>query len=262
MADFSEWQGTIVGRVDPSGATVIAVPIKPSPQGGSGTFLAADLEGTQWWIKPLNNNQGPRVTVTEAIVAMAGHLIGAPVCETRIVYLPADIAGWEFRPGSYIEAGYAHASRGVADAVEHRTLQYRDRDDNARRHVGLFALYDWCWGGDDQWLYSEAADRETYSHDHGWYLPETGPTWSSDTLRARVDEAHRPAWSAGGLDETAVAGVCTELRSLTKDAIRDALREIPASWPVDDEELEYAGWFLESRAGQVADRLESLGGGS
>lgn len=174
--DFSEWQGTISGRVDPSDATVIEVPIKPSARGGSGTFLAADGDGIQWWVKPLNNNQGPRVTVTETIVAMAGELIGAPVCESRIVYLPADIEGWEFRPGSYIEAGYAHASRGVVDAVEHRALQYRDRDDNARRHVGLFALHDWCWGGDDQWLYSEVADRETFSHDHGWYLPETGPT--------------------------------------------------------------------------------------
>lgn len=262
VVDFSEWQGTIDGRVDPTDATVIEVPIKASAQGGSGTFLAADHDGTQWWVKPLNNNQGPRVTVTEALVAMAGELVGAPVCESRIVYLPPDLEGWQFRPGSEIESGYAHASRGVVDAVEHRTLQYRDRDDNARRHVGLFALYDWCWGGDDQWLYSEAADRETFSHDHGWYLPETGPDWTAATLQARVDEVHVPPWPTDGLDPEAITAMCSRLRELPQDALRDRLLQIPASWPVDDQELEYVGWFLESRASEVADRLEALGGGS
>ena len=79
-ADRATWSGRASGRVDPADAPVIELPIKPSPRGGSGTFLAADHEGVQWWVKPLNNQQGPLVPVTEQLVGGAGRLIGAPVC--------------------------------------------------------------------------------------------------------------------------------------------------------------------------------------
>lgn len=220
------------------------------------------FDGTQWWVKPLNNNQHPRVTITEAIVAAAGALIGAPVCDAAVVFLPREIAGWEFRPGRRIESGFAHASRGIASAVEHRSLQHRERDDNARRHVGVFALYDWCWGGDEQWLYAEPEDRKLYSHDHGWYLPETGPTWDVNALVARVGEAHEPGWSPTGLDPEVITEYAQRLRTLTHDELVATLRGIPQSWPVSDSELAGVGWFLETRAGEVADRLESMRGES
>jgi len=259
-ADFDRWEGSLARRGEPVDPPVITVPVKPSPRGGSGTFLAADSDGEQWWVKPLNNNQGERVTVTEAVVGAAGALVGAPVCASAIVFLPPEIEGWEFRRGSSITSGYAHASRGVDNAVEHRSLLYRDRDDNARRHVGAFAIHDWCWGGDDQWLYAETEDRMLYSHDHGWYLPETGPTWSVDALISRVEQAHVASWPATGLDPEVIVAFSERLRTLTRDDLVSVLGGIPDSWPVSDLELERVGWFLESRAPRVADRLESIGG--
>ena len=175
--------------------------LQPSPRGGSGTFLAADGGQRQWWVKPLNNLQGERVTVTEAIVGAVGQLIGgAPVCETAIATVPEAPRGWEFRQGSRLEPGLAHACRAVDTAVEDRRLLYRDRNDNRVRHAGVFALYDWCWGGDDQWLYSETDDKKLFSHDHGWYLPEVGNTWTQMALIARVDEPHALSWPTGGMD--------------------------------------------------------------
>lgn len=253
-----DWSGLVTGRIDPPDARVIALPIKPSPRGGSGTFLAADAEGVQWWVKPLNNAQGARVTVTEAIVAAAGRLIGTPVCETTIVRLPDEIAGWEFRPGHLVEPGYAHASRGVLGVQEDRKLLFRDRDENATRHAGTVALHDWCWGGDDQWLYAEPEDRRIYSHDHGWYLPEVGPTWSPATLAARVDERHVPPWSADGLAPAELTRLAAALRSLSRTSIIEVLTAVPASWPVTDDELEAVGWFLERRSLAVAARLEAM----
>ena len=146
------------------------------------------------------------------------------------------------------------------DAVELRSLQYRGRDDNARRHVGVFAVYDWCWGGDDQWLYAEPEDRKLYSHDHGWYLPETGTTWDVDALVARVGEPHVARWPPGGLNAAEVAAYAQRLRALEHEELVVALSGIPESWPVSDLELERVGWFLESRAPEVAARLESMGG--
>lgn len=123
----SDWEGQIVGIRSTAAVDMptILTPLQPSPRGGSGTFLAADNSNNRWWIKPLNNLQGARVTVTEAIVGAAGRLIGAPVCETRIVVLPEELRGWEFRPGSFLEPGLAHASREVRRAFELRTLQHQ-----------------------------------------------------------------------------------------------------------------------------------------
>ena len=246
--EFARWKGGLARRGEPVNPPVISIPLKPSPRGGSGTFLAADGDGGRWWVKPLNNKQDARVTVTEAVVGSVGALIDAPVCNSAVVFLPTEIEGWEFRPGARIESGYAHASRSVDNAIEHRSLLYRDRDDNARRHVGVFAIYDWCWGGDDQWFYTETEDRMVYSHDHGWYLPETGPKWNIDALISRVEQAHIASWPASGLDTEVIAECSERLRTLTHDDLLAALSGIPESWPVSDSELERVGWFLESRA--------------
>ncbi|WP_420619465.1 HipA family kinase [Candidatus Poriferisocius sp.] len=258
--DRADWSGRIAGtrRSGVPGPT-IEVLLQPSPRGGSGTFLAADSDGLQWWVKPLNNLQGERVAVTEAIVGVVGGLIGAPVCETAVVTLPEELRGWEFRPGSQLEPGLAHASRAVDSAVEDRQLLHRDRDDNGRRHAGVFALYDWCWGGDDQWLYSASDDKKLFSHDHGFYLPE-GPRWTEHSLVERVDDPRRLTSSVDGLDASELSQLSARLRQLEADALADALRTIPRGWPVTDEELEAVGWFLQRRAAPVADRLDGYSG--
>ena len=236
--------------------------MQPSSRGGSGTFLAADDKGEQWWVKPLNNRQGERVTITEVIVGAVGKLIGAPVCEATVVTLPEELRGWEFRPGSQLEPGLAHASRAVTAAIEDRQLLHRDRDDNRRRHAGVFALYDWCWGGDDQWLYSQSADSQLFSHDHGWYLPEVGATWTEAALTTRVDEPHPPSGPTDGMDDAELARLSDQLRGLDVADLVGALRTIPETWPVTDAELEAVGWFLQYRAKPVAARLERYRGGT
>ena len=125
---------------------------------------------------------------------------------------------------------------------------------------GVYALYDWCWGADDQWLHSEIEDRQVYSHDHGWYLPESGPAWNEATLTAHVGEAHRAVWPSDGVDDSELARLATRLRGVSRVELVELVRRIPASWPVGDTDLEALGWFLESRAPEVAARLETLRG--
>lgn len=199
--------------------------------------------------------------MTEYLVASAGHLIGAPVCEVAIVAIPEEIAGWEFRPGAHLEPGFAHASLAVEDALEARSLDERARDDNRRRHAGVYALYDWCWGGDDQWLYCESDDRKVYSHDHGWYLPEIGPSWNEDSLLAHVDEPHQAHYPTEGLDAEELATLATRLRAPLRHPLVGLLETVPESWPVADEDLEALGFFLERRAPAVAARLDTMTGG-
>lgn len=260
--DREGWRGLLEGRRDPKSPPLIEVALQPSTRGGSGTFLAADSDQRQWWVKPLNNRQGGKVVVTEHVVGKAGALIGAPVCEVAVVELPAELTGWEFRPGAVLEPGLAHGSAAVVAALEDRGLSYRDRDDNRVRHAGVVALYDWCWGGDDQWLYAEQQDRMLYSHDHGWYLPENGHDWNETTLMRRMNEPHPINASTHDLDAAELHRLAERLRGLSRQELVDMLKRVPTSWPVSNDELEALGWFLESRASEVADRLSILAVGA
>lgn len=250
------WKDALA-RSTPDDVLTVEVPIMRSPRGGSGTFLAECSDGQRWWIKPPNHGQGGKVLISEYVVGQLGGLIGAPVCEVSLAVVPDDIAGWEFRDNKQLEPGYACGSRNVGDAFEVKNLQHCDDDDNDVRHVGVLALFDWCWGGDGQWLYSRSADNETYSHDHGWYFPETGADWTEDALISRVDEPHELAHNAEGLDSTAVSDVADALESINRAQICGILNTIPSDWPATDEELEALGFFIERRAPAVAERLRS-----
>ena len=263
MDDYlrAQWRGIIQNREDNFNKSYpkIVMAKEKSVTGGSGSFLAIDSIDNQWWVKTLDNLQNPRVIVNEAIVAGVGKIIGAPVCNSAIVEIPEELEGYEFRPGHFLRPGLAHASKLVEGAIEHRQLNFRDRDDNSVRHVGVFALHDWCWGNDSQWLYSSLEDQSIYSHDHGHYFPN-GPAWTENSLCEAVNITHSLNCDTSCLNVSEVERICKILRELNRDFLIRILSEIPNSWLVTNDELESLGWFLEKRASLVADRLSSLGG--
>ena len=225
-------------------------------------LLALGDDGQRYWVKVTSNPQGPMVPVNEQIVARCGELIGAPTCGVRVVEVPEALAGPV--AGVHVDAGLAHGSMDVADTVNGLFLDYRSDDDNPRRHAGLFALHDWCWGRDSQWLFAMSDERKTYSHDHGNFFPG-GPDWPTRTesLVASVDEPHRlqdevARSDPGGLDRAAVREVADALDAVTADDLVRVLSGIPPEWPVRDSELELLGFFLERRAPQVAERMRAM----
>ena len=169
----------MLDRTDQTADVSAVLPLRQST-GGSGSFLVAADDGKRYWCKPLNNQQGPRVPITEQIVARFGALIGVAVCEPQLVLLDG-IVGYEFRAGRFVEPGWAHGSLAVQPVLETRALENRSDDDNRVRQAGFFALHDWLAGSDAQWLYDTSSDNMYFSHDHGFYL--TGPNWTVDTLQ-------------------------------------------------------------------------------
>ena len=197
--------------------------------------------------------------VTEYVVGKVGALIGAPTCENSVIYIDQAFDDWEFAPGKRLRAGLGHGTLEVEAAIEERpNLKYRSEDDNRARQAGIYALHDWCWGSDQQWLHSTTQDNSIYSHDHGFYFPPSGWRWDVDALRARVDDAHILGQAADGLTSRDLWAVADELDKVDKAALTTILRQVPSAWPVTDAELEVLGWFLESRAGAVAGRLREL----
>jgi len=158
--DESSWSGAVTGRrVRPNMGSLRMV-LQMWQTGVAGSFLAADQAGRRWWVKPPHQGELDSALVTEYVVGKLGHLIGAPTCENIVFEITADFERDEFAPGKFLRAGLGHATAEVVAAKEERTtLGHRHEDDNAVRHAGIFALYDWCWGSDEQWLISTTGEN-------------------------------------------------------------------------------------------------------
>lgn len=259
MADLAQWLRLLAGRTDPGeDGLQLVMPLAQGTRGGSGSFQARCSDEQRWWVKPLNNCQNsPRVVINEFLVGRLGALIGAPVCEVSIVRIGNDHVGWEFRPGHKLVAGLASGSREISGAHEASQLDYRRRDDNRRRHAGVFAIFDWCWGSDPQWLFEASDDERTHSHDHGHYFP-SGPNWTEASLPPCATQPHALGEDAGDLLPAEKERLADRLEEVTTAEIGAILREVPASWPVTDQELASLGAFLEDRAPGVATRMRVL----
>lgn len=265
MPDLVEWNALVTGRHDSfDDLSVVA----PEPGGGSwsGPFRAIASDGHSYFVKSASTcPPGQEASlVIERVVGLAGALIGAPVCLPVLIRLTEDVAGYEVAPGKPLGAGLAHANRALehADEMGRPDLYARSQDDNARRHVGVYALYDWCMGTDQQWLYDLDADRTLYSHDHGLYLPPLGQgLLDAAALQAQVDEPHELPDARSGLSPAAIEETADALERVATDDLADILKSVPASWPVSDGVLAALGWFLEQRAPAAAARLRAGGTG-
>ncbi len=262
MVDLNDWRGLVDGWHDESRGVSIAAfsPAAPMPTFSS-PFRVVGSDRVDYFVKSLDN-QHPGMEATlaaELVVAAAGHLVGAPVIRTVVIEIPEALAGYEPRPGTPIRAGLAHASAALehADEMGRPSLYARAQDDNRTRHAGVYALFDWCFGADQQWLYDLDDDRRLYSHDHGLYLPHG---WWLDraALVTVVDQPHVLPDSPAGLLPAAVEEVADRLEAVTREDLEGILNQVPASWPVSDGILETLGWFLEGRASAVAMRLRTL----
>jgi hypothetical protein len=235
------------------------LPLQQSERGGSGSFLVRADDERRYWCKALNNPQHPRVPVNEQIVGRLGQLIGVATCDVALVRIPEALAGWEFRPGHALEAGWAHGSAAVEGVVETHSLDDRGSNENARRHAGFYALHDWVGGSDPQWLTAGGEDAAYYSHDHGHYFPG-GPGWSEATLQQHGTAASVLGIPATGLDAAELDRLADRIDAATEEEIVHIVSNIPAGWPVTDGELERLVDFLLARRGPVAERLRAMMG--
>lgn len=244
-------------RQAPHGPIAVA-PLQQSSGGGSGSFLVRADDGARYWCKAVNNPQGPKVPVTEQVVGRFSELIGAAACHTELVYIPTALSGWEYRPGHHLEEGWVHGSLAEQPVTESRQLKHRLEDDNRARHASFFAVYDWLWGADSQWLVSQSAQWMYFSHDHGWYLPPEGPEWTIAALQAAINAPHEFGEDRTDLDPDELERLAQSLEALTSDDLADTISLLPREWAVTDDELEAVVEFAATRCRPVAARLRAI----
>ncbi|MCF6474554.1 hypothetical protein FAF44_40160 [Nonomuraea sp. MG754425] len=261
MVHPRDWTGLVHGRDDRFDALTVRALSGSASQSWAHPIRVLASDGQSYFMKTLGGcpefAQGS--VAVEYVVAQAGRLIGAAVCRTSLIRVPEALDDWPLPTGGKLTAGLAHASAALERAIESRpALTSRARDDNRRRHVGLYALYDWCFGDDPQRLHDLDGDHAIYSHDHGLYLPPHDGRITRRYLMDCADEPNVLTDPPAGLDSQAIANVSQALERISRDALVKIVRGVPASWPVSDEDLEAVGWFLEHRAPAVAARIRAL----
>jgi hypothetical protein len=251
--------------VDPAeGPSLAAIVEKPSSRKSFGSPIKVTADDKLLYFVKFpelcQSHHQQMSVVTEMVVAEGGRLIGASTCRTTVMRVPREFQGEILLNGIGISSSVVHASLALNNCVEDKSGALPDRgsDENDRRHVGLFALYDWCFGGDLQCLRDLDDRNATYSHDHGFYLPPNAGYWSEGDLIAKVDEPHPMPGSTVGLSPAAVSETSEALRRVDRAALQTLLNRVPATWLVTNEQLECLGWFLERRATAVAGRIKQL----
>jgi hypothetical protein len=254
-----DWRGQL-GIGDPAARLLLKGVAGKSKAGGASSIPVFDVsQDERWYLKAPNNPQGAaRLVAAEYIVSAVGRLIGAPVCEVCPMEIPDEFAGISFPTNLTLVPGIGSASRTIPDAIQNSQLLFRDRDDNRRRHVGVFALFDWCWGDDPQWLNCTTDDERLYSHDHGYYFPPSGGDWTQAELLARIDEAHPLAQPDDDLDLAEIVRIGNALDAVTRPSLSAILSSVPQEWDIPADDLEVLGYFLERRAPDVAARMRAL----
>lgn len=230
-----------------------------STTSGSGTFLGLASDGNKYWVKAPNNPQGTRTLAAEVIVHGIGNLIGAPVCQTALIEIP-DSMTYRFTPQHWLHGGIGHGSRDIPSVlVSEAWSTYASRDSNRERQALLFALWDLCMGGDQQWLHDTTDSYSICSYDHGFWLGGDGD-WSSESLRTVGTSPWLYDRYLGDLDPgiasaRALHAAASAVLTLDREAIRAVTEAVPLEWKIPSPDLATAADILFLRAEGVAQRL-------
>lgn len=229
------------------------------PQSGTHAFRALTESGRTFWVKVPFQSQGARVLATEQIVTAVGFLIDAPVRETALIDISGEWDGVPSGSGLRLRQCVAHGSLELDETEERREQVYMRDDDNARRWPRWAALWDWCFGSDEQWLYAHGTGKSMWSFDHNMWIYDA-QEWDAGTCEKSKDLAWpwRGSWEHFSSSE--LVQVADDLEEVTKAQLVDVCYAIPAQWGVPQRDLDGLVEMLHHRRAAVAARLRVRSG--
>lgn len=260
MLDRSSWNGFLDGFTA-SAPNNQVVTFRERARGSAAcAFLAIADDGNAYYVKVPRNPQGTIVLVNEVLVTNLASLIKAPMRPQKLLSIRADLAqSWKEFPVA-VHDGLLIVANGsllLESAIDEDRLAHTTKDDNENRQARLLAMWDWCLGGDPQWLYDGMNDKSIWSFDHGFWFATESTAWDDSALETLVDvdwtwsESKFPAVSASELNACA-----DDLLKLTAEEIASACAKVPLEWGIPRDSLETLAWFVYVRRISVANRLK------
>lgn len=191
-----------------------------------------------------------KAIVNEQIVARLGILIGAPICPTTLVEIPAELCAINPQM-SDIAPGLAHGIEFIDDCTERAGMDHTGVPENRSRFAALQVLYTWLHAGDQQLIYRTVPPHLVYSVDHGHFFPG-GPDWTVGNLAAAIPiTQYDPTFNIAAITGNERVDALASLSALTGSQIDHVLSIPPTSWGFDSGERTALEKFIKLRREQV-----------
>lgn len=232
--------------------------VRQAATGAEPGLVMAD-DGNAYWVKAQGNQHGPTSLLSERVVGLAGEWLGAPVAPSRLIELPDAIAAsWKLQSGQRVTPGLAHGSMVVTtQAVEQVELTHHKKDGNASRGPAYVALWEWCLGEDEQFIYDSAKSMTVWSIDHGLWIGGGGQ-WDMSFFTAPPVPTPRWPGPVKDLSRSAFLAAADRLDSFTLSDAQGIAQAVPLEWGFTTTELATVADWLFARAALVAARLRVL----
>lgn len=254
----SSWSGLLRDRARPTAdAQIFAIAQVAST--GSLPFLGLAVDGGRYWVKCVGNPHGVDSLMAERVVEAVARKLDAPMRRSVLVEVPEHLTHDPRLVGSGNEPGLAHGSLLLESCEVKNVLDCVGRDGNSDRQPRFIALWELCFGEDEQWLYDRDSDEQVWSFDHGYWITGGEP----EPLTVRDLEVTLRGWkpwggSVKGMDPAAFLDVASRLEALTVSDFIDVVASVPVAWGVSDDLLESLAWWLHHRRMHVAGRMRTL----
>lgn len=254
----ADWAGLLVGVERPlAEAQIFAIAQVAST--GSLPFLGLAVNGDRYWVKCLGNPHGVDSLIAERVVEALARKLDAPMRPSVLVEVPEHLTHDSRLIGSGNQAGIAHGSLLLDSCDVKNVLDSAKRDGNSFRQPRFIALWELCYGEDEQWLYDRDNEEQVWSFDHGYWITGGEP----EPLTPRDLEVTLRKWkpwegSVRGMDPVAFLDVAAQLEALAVADFIDVAASVPVAWGVSDDLLESLAWWLYGRRIHVAGRMRAL----
>ena len=203
-------------------------------------------DGLRYVVKTARGDKQP---VNDSVLAQIGREIGAPVCETIIVFVPPELVTDGLLKG--LPAGPAHASKFIEDVTFVHSLPSNPEPENLPRIRRLALFFGLCAGSDPQYIQQNSPPKFIFTHDLGHFINEN---WNTSHL----DGASEPVFHEGlaGIAHMSAADFAAEVTALTQltdTKIIAAVGRPPSAWPITlRERAVLAKWIASRRDGLIA----------
>jgi hypothetical protein len=212
--------------------------------------LLACSDGNEYVVKGRQNH---RDVANDQIVGWLARVIGAPVPETKLVYVADELI--KMNPEmQHMPPGLAHGSRSLfPDCTERLWLEsgLHRLPANRSRFALLAVLYGWLQAGDRQLIYQKTPPELVFSVDHGHFFPG-GPEWAvaglSGDARADLDGELMNSCS---FTREEIAGALRTLLPVGPKTIAEAVAAPPEEWNLTLDLRVAAAQYLYKRRGEL-----------
>lgn len=228
--------------------------VKEVANTGEHPFLAVTTDGREFWCKRYNHDSLGLTVVNEIVATEIGKVLGAPVRDWAVVYVPSEFTGRIMDSNQFFPTLPTFGSLHIPSNSPQDKIIWVNKDGNHSRIPLLIALWHLCNADDVQIIYDLEADTQIFSLDHGYWFGSwegsrelsQGMTLYQDLpeLRGKIPAYH---WEEAK----------SRLERLTRTSLKHIPSLIPSEWNVEESEIMEMLDYVVGRVPYTIEILES-----